>query len=817
MMGDTPLPPDAVASAEVLVARLKAILEAACAEARASRSRDEWLADRQDLLRLEQLIRDRPHRQSRLSKVRSDYQGAYEQQLAEKEQDCPFEAPRDLAELIERLKWLDHTLQGATDAHLQSLLSDARLEDTDRATIAGRIQANRTRWVPFDTLFWTALKRPAGLFGGTDAEWAQYVESVSARLRSLERELDEQRRAHENILRSDAARELQPLGEAVEAAKAALVEAETALARQQEIDNYVASRIEAFVDAQTREEQMAYNAALKLLEETRHEAQRRREAQQRAWWGAVATHPIASVVEKLPSVPAEHVAAVIRRLLALPATDPYVHHQGVHRFLLAHRGFPGSSNACAPVVVACAGRLVATGENDTARVLLDLHPAAAYSPLAGVVAYLRFVLREGADLSGVTAYERLTADDLFLGACYYEGAAGATLQRQSQWDYRALEGSLRGATKDGSLMYLNDFKVRGLQPRIAELAFREVIGRLCGVEAAQELRDLNAECLASVPLPRALASRPPLPPVDWEGGDGRRYDVKCNLFYRSTQAKVGLRGFLIELKQISDRHCSYPAFVFTDTTDESCRWVYVGEYRPGPGAADDPKGRVLPFYCRLPDQVRFIMPGTESDLATGLRLLNDRFLRLGWQLAVGLPVVPRQEPNTAAESFLNQVVERCVRGGASNWLEHTIWKALTEVTLDACGRCDCSAVRASLELADGLIASRAFPIRLPRIDGKPILSRWIEHVLVPLVEHWNLIRCPACGATSARPGAIRLGVRSMTPEGTVYGRLTCGQCGHVADDITLLTHCYKCKYYPLIIGKNRLCADCKGLFCAWPQ
>jgi hypothetical protein len=57
----------------------------------------------------------------------------------------------------------------------------------------------------------------------------------------------------------------------------------------------------------------------------------------------------------------------------------------------------------------------------------------------------------------------------------------------------------------------------------------------------------------------------------------------------------------------------------------------------------------------------------------------------------------------------------------------------------------------------------------------------------------------------------------MTSEGTVHGRMTCGHCGHVADDVTLLTHCYKCGHYPLIIGKNRLCAGCKGLACEWPQ
>ena len=104
------------------------------------------------------------------------------------------------------------------------------------------------------------------------------------------------------------------------------------------------------------------------------------------------------------------------------------------------------------------------------------------------------------------------------------------------------------------------------------------------------------------------------------------------------------------------------------------------------------------------------------------------------------------------EDFLDDVVEKCVRGGAGTCLEHTIWTALTKATLDACSRCDCAAVGASLELAKELIASRAFPVRLPRIEGKPILSRWIDQVLKPLVEHWSLIQCPACGGSSTRPG-----------------------------------------------------------------
>jgi len=700
------------------------------------------------------------------------------------------------------------------------LLSDARLDDADRGTISARIQFNRVRWVPLGL---PAPKKPAGVVGGTNAEWAQYVESVSEDFRSLEREIDQQRLTHNETLRYALKRELRSLKEAVEAAQAALSDAEKALARQREIDDYVACRIEAFVDAHTREEQTAYNAAVGTLEEARRDAQRRHEAQQRAWWAAVATHPIASVVDRLPSVPAEYIAPVIGRLVALAATDPYVHHEDVHRFLLAHRRSAGDHDASAPVVVASAGHLVAMGDDGAARALLDSCSAAGRSPLSGVVDYLRYVLRKEPDLFGAKAYRTLTVDDLFLGARYYEeddpyeGNATATLQQQSQWDYPSLERALRTATNDGNTKYLNDFKARGLQPRIAELAFREVVDRLRGADAAQRLSDLNAEYVARVAHPRTLASQPKdLPKVDWADKEGRRYDVKCNIFLRSKQEKVGLRGFLIKLKRTSDRHCSYPAFVFWHTTDEYCQWVYVGEYRPAAASNYSAEARVLPFDCRLPDELRFVLPRTNSDLDAGIPLLRDRFLNLGWRLAAGLRAAPRHETSMTAESFLDDIVDRCVEEDAGVCLERAIWMALTDATFDACSRCDHALVGTFLELAEKLIANRALPIRLPRIEGKPILSRWIDYVLKPLVEHWSQIRCPACGANSFRSGTIQLSVTRMTSEGTIYGRMTCGQCG-LADAVTLLTHCYECSHYPLIIGKNRLCAHCKGLVCEWPR
>ncbi len=38
---------------------------------------------------------------------------------------------------------------------------------------------------------------------------------------------------------------------------------------------------------------------------------------------------------------------------------------------------------------------------------------------------------------------------------------------------------------------------------------------------------------------------------------------------------------------------------------------------------------------------------------------------------------------------------------------------------------------------------------------------------------------------------------------------------NVGNKVTLLTHCHKCKHYPLIIRKNSMCNKCKGLVCEW--
>jgi hypothetical protein len=276
---------------------------------------------------------------------------------------------------------------------------------------------------------------------------------------------------------------------------------------------------------------------------------------------------------------------------------------------------------------------------------------------------------------------------------------------------------------------------------------------------------------------------------------------------------MGLRGFLVELRGDTKESFTFPGIVFTNKSDEVCSWVYIGDYQPAAwtGQAGD---RVLPFYFRLPDVARCSLriPEPNPDLAA--RLLEDPKLRYGWQLAEGTRKGPALPSYRDAASLLEAFVQKCVLYAADAFPEHALWKALTEVTFDACSHGERQTVRSFLDLAEEFISSRALPVRLPRISESPILKGWITDVLRPLADNWDDIRCRRCQSRAADHVAIRLQVTGMTSEGSIEGRMACSRCGPLADKVTLLTHCHACRHYPLIIGKNPLCA-CGGLICGW--
>lgn len=533
-----------------------------------------------------------------------------------------------------------------------------------------------------------------------------------------------------------------------------------------------------------------------------------------AWLKGIATLPIPAIIEKLKSIPDEHINAALDRLLQLSVVDPYIFNKQIHDFLRRiHSRLAHTDRVATPVVVAYISHLVANGEYESACELIKEGPERDRSALGTLVAYLRFVSKKPADLTDTTDYSILSEEDLFLGACYYDdGDALSTLTSLPQWDYASLKGAF---LEQESERALNDFKVRGLQPRIAELAFRRVYHRLRGANAADKLRDLNLECVRGLPRPWRLDVRPSLPPADWEDEHGNRYDVKSNLFYRSHEKKNGLRGFLIKIKHSHNQPHSYPGFVFTETDSTSSSCAYVGEYQPT-ASMEQTEDRVLPFCFRLPDSARYIHLNEDCDPQWGMDILKDRWLRIGWQLAVGKRLTSGRRSLTNVESLFDEFVERCIKELTNTFLECALWKALTETTLQARNQHDRDTVHSYLEQVKELISSRALPVRLPRMaDNTSILSRWITDVLQPLNENWSSIQCNQCKCRATKPGVIQLRITRMTSQGTIEGQIKCKRCANSRDKATLLTNCHQCGHYPLIIGSNPACISCGGLVCEW--
>ncbi len=378
---------------------------------------------------------------------------------------------------------------------------------------------------------------------------------------------------------------------------------------------------------------------------------------------------------------------------------------------------------------------------------------------------------------------------------------------QSRWDYESISNAL----SSGNGRDLNYFKVQGLQPRIAELAFRRIYLRLHGATAQAKLCDLNLEQVRKLRLPWRLHSRPSLPGHDWEDGDRKRFDVKSNTFYRSKRESRGLRGLFIE--RSDDRTHRFPGFVFTDSTDDYCNWLYIGEYQPT--ATIEQKGnRVPPFCFRVPDSERFALSSPDVDPILGAHLLYNQRLRIGWQIATNSLVKLESCPDNDPVSLMHRFVEHCLTITANTFLEYGLWQALTETTFYGCGLYLSESVEAFLDRAILLISDRTFPIRLPCIGDEPLLKRWIIEVLEPLSANWHTIQWPRCEKCTGEPGVPKLCITSLTSDGSIYGRMECRQCTHeLMGEATILTHCHGCGHYPLIIGKNPRCGSCLGLVC----
>lgn len=504
------------------------------------------------------------------------------------------------------------------------------------------------------------------------------------------------------------------------------------------------------------------------------------------------------------------------RLLGMPASEAESAGDEVHDFLLKNRELllrclEGFQDGVPPIVLVHAWFLIKKGQQGIACSLLEATRRHGGPQTDDMVDYLQFVCSPPTQLEGRFEYKSLHEVDLFLGACYYGngGQANRQLRALKDWNYVAVQEGL--TRSDGGEHPWRDFKGRGLQPRIAERAFADVYDQIEGSEKRPRLRDLNEERVMELKRPWTVASKPILPPADFEAGNGQSYDVKSNVYYPSHRQRIGLRGFLIRDLDTGGKHgYEFPGFIFVHADNDSCSWVYLGtlKHRASMVIVGD---RVLPFYFERPARDRFFRKTGDSGRFGPSFLDSDH--AVGWWLAgVGLQV-PAFEDLPTCEWLVRAFLERCARECRATFMEYALWTSLTETTVAALDSHPHSEVKAFLQRVAQLLESRALPVRIPKIHGKTLLGHWIDEVLEPVAAHWSDVNCPQCHTKATRQGVLRMQFGRVTSQGTIEGQLSCMNCGFESAKTTLLTHCHECGCYPLIIGSHEVCGDCEGLIC----
>ena len=788
-----------VSICEKAVAQKEAELEAAQDRVRQSLRDETLLAERPDLLEARLLAGRHKEQQIRVANLSDQYRRKKSKLIEERKRTYPFQLRSEMLAELDYLNWLLEAVR-ASESGLEALLNDVRLQDQDRSFILRRLDSNRQPWVPLHALFsrsWNRVSQEDASLVYTNLDWNQHIEARQAELTKLSAERDKLKVEYDYEVEQIVDQSLSSLRNELEIAKIELAKCDKAQHKSTEVKAYLVARIDREVNGKTQAEREALNEARRELREARLAEENRKEAAERAWWHGLSERPVSELASRLSGLSGQRADAALERILRMRADDSHLHDRRVQEFLrnVCHSR-AGSPALLSPAIIALLGRL-SLETPEEARRLRTMLPGEVGQEFAPVVGYLDFMLAERPELTGVTRYDSLGEVDLYLGACYWEQGS-EVFGGLSNWDFHSVKDTLRQFSEYGKKKAINSFKVEGLQPRVAELAFREVYRRLKGVAT---LRDLNAETIERLPRPWRLSSNPTLPGADWRDESGIECDVKCNLYYRSKKAKEGLRGLYVGIKDLTDVNHHYPGFVFFDSDDQCCSWCYIGTYRP----KDKIEGeRVNPFLFRLPKICRF--EAQPSEVAENL--LADGPLRLGWRLA------SRTTPRSPfGNSLLDQVVTRCASRPESMPLEEALWRYITEAVLHDCSTLGQDHVNDFLQEMATLVCSRALPLYLPRLGGEPLLERWIDDVLRPIVNHWTQIRCPVCRLTGDAPGNIRLGDIRMTAEGSIDAKFECRSCGPRGDRVRVLTHCHKCTQYPLLIGANEVCPHCSGLIC----
>lgn len=803
----------AVVTANTRVAQLESELEIKRGEVQARITCEEILASEPDLLEMDRLsstLDERENIYKNLLMQREEHQKSL---LAEAKASHPFLYP-GLAQGSAYYNWLIDYLQHGFKC-LRYLLTESRLWPDHKKDIQRVLGAPYSRQKLFDDLqqdLW--LKR--------------------ARIEQL---YDQRRSEYVKELERDIMPHLDRWPEEIQKAKAELEQAQGARNALRCAEKRIAHLRNTLVEMRTAREQTRLQEATQDLQAAivaeSEESTRLVEAK----LADLPALSISKVLSLLPDLPKRCADSMLDRLLAMEVDDPHLHDLKVQDFLKkeCHRR-GGTASLLRPAFIAMLSRLAMRKDRKDADSYMRMLPNTADSPLAPVIEYLKFVLDDGPVFSRVTKFQDLKEQDVYLGAAYYGDDSErtprltqevrATLSGLERWDYQSLQSAFidRGCWKA-----FDNFKVRGLQPRIAERAFGGIYRVLHAGEPEPRLEDKNANVVLKLTRPWRLDTKSLkslkslLLGADWRDSDrGTEHDVKSNLFFPGSWNNEGLRGFFIRpRKRLDDRH-SYPGFVFTDSKEEECTWCYVGTYTPKesctPPVRETRDGlvpRICPFLFRLPDRSRFDLAATfvpRATLVDGAWILRDFRLFLGWQLATR-SCLDQSQTDDPAELMAHELVARCAKHYKDTILEEALWRAMTDITFEGCSEHGLGPVNKFLDIVYRLISSPALPLRLPRIGKEPILGRWVNDVLRRVAEVWDRISCPNCKQDGSVPGVLLLSNILPTAEGSIDGYLSCRGCRSPAKRVRILTHCHGCGKYPLILGENKSCSKCFGLVC----
>lgn len=454
--------------------------------------------------------------------------------------------------------------------------------------------------------------------------------------------------------------------------------------------------------------------------------------------------------------------------------------------------------------------------------------------------YARFASQRHVDLSGTTTFSSLEPEDLLLAATYFaasdDGRANCLKlfdgrHTREQWTWESIYSTIEIGDEDTSRAW-SSFLVRGLQPRIAEIAFGNVHSAL---RLGEDLIDLNRHALKGLKnwtvnsVRNAFLDAGNSVHEDWKD-EHRRYDVKCNLYFRSKEDRIGLRGLLIDVAAelaVSDK-VWFPGFIFYASSHHDCSWSYVGLYYPKSVPTCNRSGRVAPFY--------FVMPETHRAQDSTHLLQVDAYRLSGFISSVWSnhssagrtnkvchPLIPLLHIEDSVElnylskpqALLARSVAKAIKKLQSKSqvrvpTERILWVALNFLVFDARNAGESGeTVALALKEACELVENPWLPVVAAKAGNTTLLELWIRQVLSVLNNHWSSIRCPQCAGSGQK---LKVEPLASSAELSIWGSICC-TCGFSADDVTLFTHCHECGSYPLVIGLSPICSECHGLRC----